>query len=402
MSLITTTLYAWAAPSTTGAHPSVCSAPTINSTLTYPDGKPAADATAILNIVNKTTHAVTTIRVNADKAGLVSFTLKPHELDNSTVVPYFISPTSVGFWGFPGPFGSNGILRPFTKVRIHLIDAKGRPIAHKQVCPQLFMQTQIPGAFDLVPYQPWNPAIQDPWMQTTDANGYATLVNLPQGYDLTLKVLDSRYATLDSGSAIHLAKRSITPDAVVKIPPACSLSGTVVYSTTHKPAAGVSIGLAVSTNEGPRDPAVTDSFGHYTFTRLPPRTYTLNPYGVNGSLDTWITSRQDVHTRPGSKPAIGNFTLIHGGLIIGRVTYKGTKNPVEFVNITGTKFNDPAGSNDSRWATSNNHGAYSLRVLPGRIAIGAFNNDYSVPEKLINIAEGQIKRMDFQMPPKEH
>ena len=402
LSLLTTALSVWAAPSTASAHASVCSTPTIYTNLTYPNGKPAADATAILNIVNKTTHAVTTIRIKADQAGLVNFTLKPHELDNSTLVSYFTSPAGIGFWAFPGPFGSNGILKPFTQVRIHMVDAKGNPIAHKQICPQLFAQRQAPGSFDLVPYESWNPAIQSPWTQTTDANGYATLTNLPQGYDLTLEVLDNSYATLDSGSAIHLAKRSVTPDAVVKIPPACSLSGTILYGATHKPAVGVSVGLSWSMNEGPRDPVVTDSLGHYVFTRLPPRTYILTPCGVNGNLDNWITPSDTVSTAPGPKAATASFTLMHGGLILGRITYKGTKNPVEFVHISATKFKSPPEFDDTRWATSNNHGAYSVRVLPGKVGVLAFTNDNSIPEKQIDIAEGQVMHVDFQMPPKKN
>jgi hypothetical protein len=42
-----------------------------------------------------------------------------------------------------------------------------------------------------------------------------------------------------------------------------------------------------------------------------------------------------------------------------------------------------------------------MRVLPVKLTVIATDNDYSAPQKQIDISEGQIKHIDFQMPSKE-
>ena len=149
---------------------------TYSSILVYPDGKPAVDATLVVDTIDPTTNSVSALTYKPDQNGRVSFSINATPMQFGSPVVYVTSPDGCGFWFQPKfNFTSIVTLQPFTRVRVHLVDASGKPVPHVRLCPGNFQSACF-----------WNEAIPGVWTQTTDSAGNATLAQLPQGCTLGL------------------------------------------------------------------------------------------------------------------------------------------------------------------------------------------------------------------------
>ena len=361
--------------------------------LVYPDGKPATDAVLIMDVVNNTTHAVTTTTYKPDPTGSVSFTIDRSLYKVGALVMFLISPTGTGFWAYGGPNAQSiSTLQPFTSLRVRLVDADGHPIAHARICPRSLQMGRAYGS--------WDEFLPGDWNQTTDSAGYATLTKLPQGFKLGLNIADDRYILLDTKSLITLATNAVTPDATVQVGPASSISGSVQFDKTNKPVAGILVRAYPADRTAQGSTAVTGSDGSYTIGRLTAGIYTLVPIDRTEKLTDWIGRQQDVKVDAGAHTELPVLSLVHGGLINGKVTDKTTGKPVPNIMIN-VNIQGVASTYGREMAiVTAADGTYTARTVPGKIAVWPYSpaNWMNTPvTKTIDIAEGETKTADFQI-----
>jgi len=362
----------------------------VTAKMIYPDGKPALDAVLTIDIVNNTTHAITTQTYKPDSTGTVTLTIDPAKFANSTPVAFTSSPTGIGFWGGGGPnMVLTSTLEPFTSARVHLVDSTGKPIAHAHVYPASLTTGK---AFGM-----WNPYLPGPWNQTTDAAGYATFTKLPQGYNLSVSVDDNRYASPTQASVIQLAKDATITEATVRVDIARFISGTVLYSTTKKPVAGISV--AASQTYNVQAGIITDKNGAYTIPRVIAGTYTLVPVDQKAMFKDWVGQQQTAIVTAGANTTGVVLYLVHGGLITGKVTDPETGKPVSGINVSFStnRVNYIPGLNSL--VKTGPDGVYSKRVSPDTFTVSLFAPGQSMSEvsQQVSVADDETKTVNFQM-----
>jgi len=363
---------------------------TVTAKMLYPNGKPALDAVLTLDIINNTTHAITTQTYKPNSTGAVTITVDPTQFANSTPVVFASSPTGIGFWGEGGRnMVMTSTLEPFTSVRIHVVDSNGKPIAHAHVYPASLTTGSSFGT--------WSQYLPGPWNQTTDAAGNATFTKLPQGYKVAFSVDDDRYAPPDPLSAIQLTKDASSPDATVHAGLASSISGTVLYSATKKPVAGISITISVTNSV--RTGTTTNKNGAFTIPRIVAGSYTLIPSDPGGKFKEWVGQGQTVIVTAGASNTGVVLYLVHGGLVTGKVTDPATGKPVPNINISFNSNRSSYIPGDYHQTTTGPDGVYSMRVLPDNYNVSPFTPGVSesVTSQQVTVAEGATKTLDFQI-----
>ena len=367
---------------------------TMTGKLVYANGKPAADATVVLDLINNTTHVVTTHTFKADQNGTVNVSIDPTTFATSTRCIYMISPTGFGFGNYSSPNSiSTSTLLPFTTVRVHLVDSNGKLIAHVQVCPRNLV---IVGTY----YGHWNDYIPGAWTQTTDAAGYATLPKLPQGFTMSLDVLDDRYAAPDLKSDIQLANAAISPDATVQVNPSSSIAGTVVYGSTNKPVAGILVRATSTSTFDVGGLVVTSANGSYLLTRLAVGTYKVAAQAGRGDFKEWVAPFQTVAVDTGAHSSGNKLTIVHGGVISGKVTDKATGAPIPRIYVIMTPHSADGRSTFGTGVITDVDGTYSLRLLPGKVNVvpsGQSSPLGGVTSQSVEVSEGETKTIDFQI-----
>lgn len=162
-------------------------------------------------------------------------------------------------------------------------------------------------------------------------------------------------------AAILLA---LIPSAQADPPPApkrtASISGTVVYETTHKPAAGVEVGAFK--DNGELGYTTSDNSGHYTISSLPPGTYTVAIGPEQEPLKDWTSSADPTTLTSGEQTAGVTVTLTHGSTVTGKITDKLTGKPVPSIMVDATL----QGQYTFSFSTTGPDGIYRFHILPGK------------------------------------
>jgi len=366
----------------------------IATKLVYPDGKPAIDAVAVLDLINLKTKAITTTTSKPDATGLIIITIERSNFALYSHVLFVSSPTGIGFiqWGTPAR-PSTSTVEPFTALRVQVVDDAGKPIPNERLFPTQFGS--------IYAYAYWNPAIPRMWTQTTDANGYATLTKLPQGCKISLDVIDDHYAQPDKDSDIQLDNTPAATNATLHLTAALSISGTVQLASpsasSNKSLAGILIEASSPIDPMQTFSALTDNTGAFTLARLAPGTYLVAAADQRGTTTDWIDKARSVQLAPAERKTGLVITLIHGGLITGKITDKVTGKPASNIYIRATQTNASGGYG----ASTDKDGTYSVRVLPGAYKVSiqdvysGISNASTTPDTVI--AEGQTKSIDFQI-----
>jgi hypothetical protein len=183
------------------------------SKLVDPNGAPAPNASAVVDMVDNKTTNVTRTAYKSDSKGNVVIRMDPTAILSQTPVFYVVSANGFGLLDVgnaprPGAV-SPSTLVPFTSLRVRVVDANGFPLAHVQICPASLNGEALYGLAS-------DPILND-WVQTTDDYGCVTIPRLPQGFKLQLNILDGRYAALDPQAYIQLGNTATTTEAVVKL-----------------------------------------------------------------------------------------------------------------------------------------------------------------------------------------
>lgn len=391
-------------PLAVGAAPGADKPFQMSGRVVTPDGKPAADATIAFDIVNLQTHTALIVQTAApDASGAFDITVTPDRMKaafrpksdpilSAAPILYVSSPAGVAVCSPPAGDRRRTItLQPFTSLRVRLLDEDGRPAAHVRLVPRYFLYDHN--------YAQWDGAVADLWSQETDAAGLATFSRLPQGYTTLLDVADERYALPDYRSNITLAQDRATPDQTIRLVRGGSLTGRVLYGPTKTPAAGVFV-AATETGRAPRmGQDRTDKDGRYRITRLTPGAYNVAvSFGYTPSNQLmaaqWTAVARPVTVRAGSSQAGLDFSLIHGALLTGRVTDKGTGKPVAGAGVMVT---GPAHPSNAGMAFTGPDGVYRLRVPAGLQQVSASGGSDRPQE--VRVADGQTKSLSFRVTP---
>jgi len=362
--------------------------------LIYPNGKPAVDATLVQYVIHNGTHTVTKLVSRPDRQGIVeTIPQTSPEYSNSAVVLRISSPTGTCFYNFGHAGTAICTLRSFTRVRFHVVDTRGNSVKGVRICPAEFYAEND--------YGTWNPAIDSPWTQTTDANGYATLGRLPQGYLMQIQLLDDGYFGPDTTKSIQLSTTAVTPDITLHVSLSASVSGQVECSTANQPVSGIHV-LAIPKDSLTENTEVTtNNIGQFTISGLQAGTYNIAVKDDAAYYSTWISTPITVTLSDGENSTSNILSLKPGGLIEGRVTDRDSGKPIPNVFITGTSDSDPTLANGQLrpCAVTGPDGTYRLRVVPGRVSVNPILPVASGDsrQQIVTLSEGQTESIDFKI-----
>ncbi len=359
--------------------------------ITAPDGKPAPDATILYFIIDPKSHTVVseqTLHPTPTGAFDITWTWDPKNFklpviyvtapEGNAIVDIDFKPIIV-------------TLEPVTSVQVHLLGDDSRPVAHVRVCPLGFIKDHR--------FAQWDEAILAPLSAVTDENGRATLTGLPQGWAMKLNVADPTYVQPSWNQNILLAKAAITPEATLRVSHGGSLSGTIAFGPTQKPAPKFVVRAQPTSPEAESQTAVTDASGHYQMPRIASGTYHLWLEGSRGAnAQDWTALKQTATVTAGSATTGIDFTLIHGGVLSGSVTEPKTGKPLPQVSIY---IIGPAGQ---QMARTDDQGHFTLHVPPGIQRIGLMDEPGMTPGKdqSVELGEGETKIVSFHSTPPLH
>ncbi len=209
-------------------------------------------------------------------------------------------------------------------------------------------------AFDSTQFPPlfWLPDGE----ATTDADGYYSILGLPEGDYLVAAVADNyerRYYNnvhnVNQASAVPVVEGADTDGINFSLGPGGTISGTVTDQASSLPAADVSVVVNFQNMQGGLYIAVTDDNGDYILDGLPYADYQVSSPGLatlGGGDDSYIRETQSMITvADGINPTGIDFALEVGGTISGHVYLEGG-NPaaraVVMAYIYGPSISGPA------------------------------------------------------------
>ncbi|MCE5250351.1 carboxypeptidase regulatory-like domain-containing protein [bacterium] len=225
----------------------------------------------------------------------------------------------------------------------------------------------------------------------SDGNGSFRLLNIPGGRMLMFSVAKGGYAT-----AVKIVTLAADQSVDISLAPAVSLSGTVQYGDSGKPAANVRI----STRYPPATPLLTaevktDQNGRYTIPNLPSGPYTLHVYAEG----KWTAQpRQNIEVKPGENLDNVDFKLIGGAVVKGKVVDGVTNEPIAghwigYKDLTVTDWMPSLYT-----VLTDENGEFFFTVPPGKARFQTASPDrYQLIElaaRDTTVAEGKVYSLD--------
>ncbi len=297
--------------------------------------------------------------------------------------------------GFGVP-GAPCVLLPPTQIHLRFVGSDGRPLAGLVVQPLLLTGPDAAGRQETVNLMLCCP---QRLAEHTDAAGNVLFQGLPQGVLATFAVMDQKYQRRPpSADGLLLARGPESGGYTVPVELGASVSGRLLYGTTHLPAGDVRIG-AQETSTSAWGEAQTDAQGRYQVRQLPPGRYTVAVDEQSSVLSgRWTAAAvSNVALEPGRPAAIPEMYLVPGVLITGTVIRRGSRRPVEGTEIGAY---GPAHPATGAWVSGGWTGAdgtYEIRVPPGQQHVypmavpGSRGTD-------ITVQDGQKAVVDLSLP----
>ena len=317
--------------------------------LVYPGGKPAADATIIVELTDPRTYNAKTYTYKPDRYGVFTVTFSPEVYQTREISAYIVSPTGCGFWQC-NPDQSFDVVRlyPLTRLYLHIIDTDGVPASHVKI--------RIPSIYES-PRNNWqNDSALPLWTTETDSYGYAMVSKLPQGFNTSLSILDDRYLDPEN-LRIHLARAAVTREVTIHLTKASIIKGTVYYMGTHKPIVGIHV-LAIY-------PLVTtDRMGRFSIGKLKPGTYAVQAIRDSAEFLNWVSRPCTASVGRNSIISGINIAMIPGCIIKGKITDKRTGAAVPDCEVYAMPSNGSTGDDRSDVSTSGPDGRFTIHILP--------------------------------------
>jgi hypothetical protein len=358
-----------------------------------PDGKPVPGAT-VTCIDRREPRYITLATSKCDENGVYRFL-------NITMLqaksPHFSLLAEAPGWGatvcrLQQPAASPDItLLPAGRLEFTFQDEAGKPITGVTLVIGMLITPQRVGTF--LPDE-----LQQRFTAQTDKDGRCAISGLPQGGEVRMSMTDPRFAGLNARQRILLGLEPVTKIAPITLLPPATIQGTVRYSPTGKPAAGIWVWAMI---ESGTSRVLTDADGHYTFTRRRPGAYIIAPeLSEEISVEWACVPRLNVNVAKGGKLTGIDFTLVKGVLVTGKVTTDdGTPLPDIDIRI----------ENKDKWycsqsAKTGKDGVYRVCVLPDTYQVTLSEEvlpGFLKPKPMsypITVKKGDSITCDFKLP----
>ncbi len=292
------------------------------------------------------------------------------------------------------------VLRKSHSLRVPVLDVEGHPVTGATVSAK-----RITWPDKDVTYVPAEWSSKE-LSGTSDANGVATIPDMPAGAKVTLALNDELYLPLPRNQHNPVLTGD-TPYPAVRAIPSSYLEGTVRLN--GKPLSGVH--LQADFLQSPSvQTAVTDSNGHYRITRIPSCICNVH-YVTLGETDKSVppgfVARQHNSLIVGTHQTIRglDFDFVPQSVIHGHITDSSGK-PVQFMvealQLDFKEFDRGAASNPGDFGTmSNPDGSYKLPVPPGNYLIRC-GRGLEGDKSVVEIAAGKTVEFNLKLPLPNH
>ena len=391
--------------------PALAAPPIVASGLVLrPDGAPVAHAEVWLVVpedsgMRRRRLATTT----TNDGGFYELRAELPRPDAESRLQVIILPPDFGATAAWVPYGGFAETRvmPAATVKITVLDPDGRPAPDVRLRPA---RLSAPDGAVLFPDMIDD---DDPLWHTTDDKGQLTIQGLPEMSVFTLAVGDPRYAArlgfgLDPGGpdgSIFIrpgAERQTAPP--LRLRPAGSISGRVVYSEAGEPAAGIPVEIRRAGWAVPLAVVLSGHDGTYRVGQLAADRYNILVRASDEFLRSWTYEELDnVTLMPGQDLAGQDLKLVRGAAIAGKVLTADTREPVAGVSVLVQ--GSPYGRRpDRRWdLATGEDGGYLLRVPPGEYVVSLrpfAPSQWVNPKTLVVVTaeDGATAAADFELP----
>ena len=159
----------------------------------------------------------------------------------------------------------------------------------------------------------------------TDAQGICVFRGLPRASRVRFDDDDDRYALMDYNEVVPLERQGVIEAGPIHLMAAATITGSLIYSDTNKPAGGLGVYAQSIANTG-SGTGRSDAKGNFSINRLKPSRYVVAIQPDDDRLGDWTARAAEVDVAQGEH-ATANLVMVHGGMITGVVrdqeTHKG-------------------------------------------------------------------------------
>jgi beta-lactamase regulating signal transducer with metallopeptidase domain len=254
-------------------------------------------------------------------------------------------------------------LRLFPSAELHVpfIGPEGRPIVGMKVWPKWVGLRD-----DLLPFphvEALPNEIRQQMLQRTDANGVCVFHGLPRAARVLFDDDDDRFTAMNASDYVPLERAGVIQADPIQLAEAGSITGSLVYSDTGKPAGGVQVLAEAISPEAGGFAGRTDAAGRFSIRRLRPGRF-LVILGENDPGGEWIAKAAEVEVAAG-KLAAADLLLIHGGVLTGMVRDQDTHKGLAGLDVALHGPARPGIVGAVQAGTTDSQGVYRIRVAPG-------------------------------------
>jgi beta-lactamase regulating signal transducer with metallopeptidase domain len=242
------------------------------------------------------------------------------------------------------------------------------------------------------------------WSAVTKQDGSFRIPGVPDVATIQLFISHTDFA----GSIVHVKPGF---DAKIKLQPAATVAGRVLYGKTGKPAAGVIIqaqavehiripgGYSMSWTQ-----TITDEQGRYKLESLYENKYNIWAKAENLT----VVALDSFQAVAGETIEAPDLVLIEGGFITGRVIEEATGKPIRPGQHSDVGIYGPSRPKSGAAIESSDikeDGSFIIRVAPGRNyiylrAMGEWGRDKAIASpagRWVNVAGGQTIEVEFKV-----
>ncbi len=277
-----------------------------------------------------------------------------------------------------------------TIISGRIMNTAGEPVQNAEVQLKEFLRDNLiylglddHSVLNLIPIAPVK----------SDSNGNFIFRRLPQGRTATLSVQGEGYAR-EMQDAVLTGTKGLE----FKLEREARIEGRLSYEDSGTPveSATISIESIRPTAAGGR--ASVDEHGHYAVRNLPPGTY--NMYLEEGPAGWTAAANAVVKVAEGQTASKVDMTLVRVGYVTGRVTDRGTNEPIANYDISMYDAARPAPQKRSHSMQTDESGTYRFSAAPGSALIfgspprGYQDVDYI--DENVHVVEGETLVINFQ------
>ena len=227
----------------------------------------------------------------------------------------------------------------------------------------------------------------------SDVNGIFNFRRLPQARTATLSVERQGYAR-ERQAAVLTGTKGLE----FKLEREAQIEGHLSYVESGAPVESATISVESIRPTAGGGLASVDVNGHYVVRSLPPGTY--NVYLQEAPAGWTAAANAIVKVAEGQTASKVDMTLVRVGYVTGRVTDRGTNEPISNYKISMYDAARPAPQQRSHSVQTDESGTYRFSVAPGP-GLVFFSSpqgyqDVENANKHVNVVKGETLVVDFQ------